>query len=254
LPRGDALFAVVLARLIYLGVLIIGMAVRKTRLMAVVFLLAPLVLASTLETVHMQFFKLNVFSTFITPFFIITLSRLIAQLPERGGWLSAGAFGIVFTAFSILFFIDRTPTTGYRAASELIRAEERPGDLVYVPQQSMFWGIARYMGTDRHGWQLRVAPQLTDQWKRMYDRAGRRVVAFFDLEPQTQILMSKIGLPLLVGNQSLATAAAAHRVWLITYPRRDLPAGFPPATIGRLVSGPVKRIGFLQIRLYQPAE
>jgi mannosyltransferase len=251
LPQGNSAPAVMFAGTVYLSLIIMGLRLTETRLMTLIYLVMPIFIALILSALSAPIFKLNVFTTFITPFFIIVLARVLGRLPDPHRWLAAGTVGLLFTAFSMLFFLNRTPTTGFRAATEFIRSSAKPGDVVYAPQQSMFWGMARYMGTDRRGWQLQIAPSLTDQWRRVYDRLGSRLVSWFELEPQTQVLATQSGLSLIVGNASVGIASQAHRVWLVTYQRADLPLDFPPPNIGGLRPALVKSIGFLHVELYQ---
>ncbi len=251
LPQGESPLALTLAAGIYAGVVVLGVAVRDTRLMTTVFVVGPIALAVALDRIGMHLFKLNVFSTFITPYFTIVAARLLVRLPTLQRRAASAALALTFLAFSGLFFLDRVPTTGFRAVSDLIRSDAKAGDMVYAPQQSIFWGLARYMGTDRQGWQLEVAPPLTDQWRRMYNRLGPWFVTTFDLAPRTQILATRSGLPLVVGNESIPLVSHAHRVWLVTYRRADLPADFPPSRIGELHPRFTTSIGFLDVVLYQ---
>jgi hypothetical protein len=251
LPRGDATLALALSGSIYLLVAAAGLAVRDTRLPAALFLVAPILIAASLDAAGMSFFKLNVFSTMIMPFFAIIAASLLTRLNPRLTVAGAAALGVALTGFSVIFLLNRTPTTGFKAASLMIAAQSKPGDIVYAPQQSIFWGMARYMAPSRRGWQLQVAPNTTPQWRRVYDRLGKTAVAYLGLEPATQILPASNGISLLVGNESLTQARAAPRLWLVTYRRADLPADFPPAQIGGLKPRPAIQVGFLRIQLYQ---
>lgn len=253
MPRGNEEAALVLSGLVYAAIALGGLAVRPTRSMAGIFLVLPLALASVLAVGGFVLFKLNVFSTMILPFFCLVAARLLLCVPPRPRWAGAGLLALVLLGFTVLYQRDRIPTTGFRAASAIIAAAARPGDIIYVPQSSIFWGMARYLGTDRRGWQLEVAPVLNERWRRMYDRLGPRFVATFELEPRSQTLQSLAGPTLLIGNESLEEAARAPRVWLVTYARADLPPDFPPPALGALRPGEARPVGELQLRLYAPA-
>ena len=254
MPRGGDTIALVAAGGVWGGTLLAGILARPTRWMALTLVLLPVLIAALLQGFGVGFFKLNVFSTMTTPFFVVVLARLLCLLPPRRAWAGAAVVGLLFAGFSGLFFLYRTPTTGFRAASQLIEAQAEPGDLVYAPQPSMFWGMARYLGVESRGWQLRVAPALSPQWQRMYDRIGPRLVALFRLAPVGQTLVARDGLVLLVGNDSAGVAARARRVWLVTYARADLPDGFPPGHIGLLEPVSARPVGFLEVRLYEAAK
>jgi hypothetical protein len=82
---------------------------------------------------------------------------------------------------------------------------------------------------------------------------GPRLVSLFGLMPQTQLLMARGDIPVLVGEASVPRAATASRVWLVIFPRADLPADFPPPRIGTLTPGPTHAGRFLKIILYRQA-
>jgi hypothetical protein len=251
LPFGGNRVFLVLAALLYVGVAGLGGMLAETRLMAGVFLVLPMAVVVLLGPLHANIFKLNIFTTAVTPFLAIVAARVLAFLPARRQAVAAGALGALLIMFSLAYYGSRPPTTGFRAASAFIRAGAAAGDLVYVPQPSLFWGMARYLGTNEHGWALAAAPALNDRWQRLYDRLGPGIVSALNLAPQRQTLPSGGGLTLLVGAASLPAAEKAPRVWLVIYPRIDLPATFPPEHIGRL--GVVRRQGFglLTVLLYR---
>ena len=63
-----------------------------------------------------------------------------------------------------------------------------------------------------------------------------------------------LGLPgggsLIVGDGSDRLAEAHRRVWLVTYPRADLPAGYPPDRLGTLENHGETRYVMLVVSLY----
>lgn len=251
LPRGDDPTAIALAAGVYLAVLLFGLGARPTRLMTAVFLALPLALAAALNTMGIVVFKLNIFSTIVAPFLPLIIARLSQEvrpaLREPLLWLCAA----LFMLGSVEYLTDRVPTTGFLAASRMIRADARPGDIVYVPQQSMFWGMARYLVGPRWGSALAVSAPPNLAWQRVYDRLGPRFVALLGLQPRTQTLTAPDGLTLLIGPNSQERASRATRVWLVTYDRADLPTDFPPRDLGALKPREVVPVGQLKVTLFQ---
>ena len=251
LPRGDDPVAVALAAVVYLAVLAFGLGIRSTRVMTGVFLVLPLGLAAALNTRGIVIFKLNIFSTIVAPFLPLSLARLSQELRPRLRepllWICA----TLFILGSVEYLANRVPTTGFLAASRMIRADARPGDIVYVPQQSMFWGMARYLVGPRWGSALAVSAPPNPAWQRVYNRLGPGLVAMLHLQPVTQTLSTPDGLVLLVGPESPDRASSGRRVWLVTYDRADLPVGFPPRALGGLKAGEPVLVGLLRVTLFQ---
>ena len=154
-------------------------------------------------------------------------------------------------AFAAETWTHRWPITGYRETADRLRPALRAGDVVYAPQLSMFWGMARYLDGPDWGDPLAVTNPPSPQWRRLYDRLGPSVVAATGLEPTTQSIPGPNGSTLLVGEDSLPQAARFERVWLVTTPRADLPDGFPPDQIGGMARGASYKVHNLTVTLYE---
>lgn len=251
LPRGDEPAALLLAATLFLGVVGCGLLIQPTRLMTAVFIVLPLALCALSNAAGAVMFKLNIFSTIVTPFFVLVVARLSLLLRPPLRWAVVCLCAALFTLGSVEYLHNRVPTTGFLAASRLIRAHAQKGDIVYVPQQSMFWGMARYLVGPEWGSALAISGTPNAAWQRMYARLGPRLVRLLYLEPKTQTVMAPDGLELLVGPVSLPQIAGARRVWLITYERADLPSGFPPKVLGTLHEAEVVPVQQLTVALYE---
>ena len=251
LPRGEGPTLILLAAGIFLAIVILGLVARPTRDITAVFIVLPLVLAAMLDAAGVRIFKLDMFSAMTAPFIVLVITRLSLQLRSSLRELVVCLCAALCILGSIEFLNNRVETTGFLAAAQMIRANEQPGDLVYVPQQSMFWGMAWYMDGPRWGSALAVSGAPNPSWRKLYAHLGQRLVRLLHLEPTTQRLVTPDGLVLLVGNASREQTAGARRVWLITYPRADLPADFPPATLGTLKPRPTAWVHLLAVALYE---
>jgi hypothetical protein len=251
LPRGDQPLAIALAAGIYGVTVLSGVIARPTRTVTAVFLVLPLALCAVTNAAGTVLFKLNIFSTIVTPFLVMVIARLSRRIWPRPGRIVVCLSALLFIAGSVDYLNNRVPTTGFRAAAQMIRVDQQSGDVVYVPQQSMFWGMAWYLIGPDWGSALAVSGATDAPWRRVYQRLGPRLIALLHLEPTTQILVAPHGLVLLVGPTSQDQAAKAHRIWLVTYDRADLPAGFPPASLGALTRGTSTPIQQLTVTLYQ---
>jgi len=143
------------------------------------------------------------------------------------------ACAVIFLAINIDTRLTVSESQGYRGLADLIRANYKQGDIVFVPQPSIFGAMAWYLEGPRWGSPLAIAPKPSPQWRSVYNRLGSRLVGLLGLEPQSQILHGK-NVTLLMGNDSADQAAGASRIWLVTMPRADLKPGYPPPTLNGL--------------------
>ncbi|MBC4015003.1 hypothetical protein [Siccirubricoccus deserti] len=251
MPRGNSPLLLALSVGLYAGVVLGGLLNRQLRLTTLLFLVLPLVVATALGAIGMPIFKLNIFSTIMTPFLVLVMACLTARLSDKRRLAAAVALGLVLSLFSAQYLLHRPQTTGFRAVTEIITREGQPGDLVYVPQGSIFWGVARYFGTEQSAWHLRVAPAVPVRWRQVYDFLGPKLIGWFELEPETRWLATRAGYDMVVGDMAPVVAAQRPRVWLVSYPPGAFPPGVPPAAIGPLGQASMRSVNFLELRLYQ---
>ena len=235
----------VLGLLVFIGLVGFGLAEGRTRVMTACLILLPMLVAVALGAAYKPIFKPNFFGTLLTPFAAIVLGQLALSLRER--WRGVVVAGLLVLSLSIR--LGRDTTTGYRDAALLIRSEARAGDVVLVPQVSMFWGMAWYL--DRPGWgsPLAVADLPNPQWRTVYRRLGPELVRRLGLMPAAQTIIAPDGLALIIGDQR-AQAARGKRVWLVTDARADLPRGFPPGKIGSMHQDHQRKVYALTLTLY----
>jgi len=236
---------------IYLGVAGIGLALRRNRLVAICFVLLPLLVAIMLGFALKPIFKANLFATLLTPFVAIVLAKSCLRIGDR--WRSAVTATLFagLAATAIATWSTREPVTGYLAAARTIRAESRPGDVVFIPQQSMFWGMAWYLDGPHWGSPLAIANPPSPAWQGVYRHLGPRLLTLLHLVPTGQAVAAPGGLTLLIGNDSSSQAAQGRRVWLVTNDRADLAAGFPPDSFGDLRRVRQQKIFALLLNLYE---
>lgn len=217
----------------WLAIVVFGLANRRSRAVTFAFLLLPLLLATVAELLHKPLFKWNIFSTMAAPFLAILLARWLAESGNRALRLFSAGCALVFLALCIDTRLTVRESEGYRPLADLIRANLKPGDIVYAPQPSIFGGLAWYLEGPNWGSPLAIAAKPSPQWRKVYDKLGPQLVGILGLEPKTQFIRGK-NATLLVGNDSADQAAGATRVWLVTVDRRDLKDGYPPPELNGL--------------------
>ncbi|HEX3755807.1 MAG TPA: glycosyltransferase family 39 protein [Rhizomicrobium sp.] len=231
---GSGLF-LALDVLAYLAIIVFGLGSRRTVAQTLVFLVLPLVLSILVGLFFKPIFKWNFFSTMAAPFIgLIVAQALTGPSEKRVSWhVCAFLLVLLLLTMSIVTRLTHFVSSGFRDRANLIAANYRPGDLVYAPQQSVFWGAAWYLAGPNWGSPLSIAAAPSPQWQRVYRKLGPALVRALHLMPDTQLL-DRGGIKILSGNESGGQAAGASRVWMLTMPRVDLKAGYPPATFNGL--------------------
>ena len=212
----------------------LGVMFRPTRVIACVFLVMP-VLLSICTTVFLKpVFKWNFFSTLEAPFIALVLAMAMSSLKKESvsKCLIYAVLGAL-CAITVQTRLTVRQSSGYRYLADFIKANFETGDIVYIPQPSNFWGLAWYLDGPNWGSPLEIAAIPSAQWRSVYRKLGPQMVADFKLNPKSQVL-NENGIKLLVGNASSGQAKGASRIWLVTVPRADLAAGYPPSVLNGL--------------------
>ena len=219
----------------YCAAVAIGLSSARTRVMTWIFIVAPIALSISLSLVLKSIFKWNFFSTMEAPF-IALVPALVFAAParERRSW---PVYVPLFVAFLCMVSVATRlmvhVTSGFRDRANLIRANYRPGDMVFVPQWSTFEGMAWYLVGPDWGSPLAIAAPPSPQWRKLYGMLGPRLVRIMHLEPEGQ-LINRGGFRMLTGNESAGQAVGASRIWLLTEPSIDLKPGYPPPVLNGL--------------------
>ena len=230
-----------------------GLAMRRTRLMAACFLLLPMLVALALGLTLKPIFKANFFGTLLAPFLALVLAELALRLDVDRQRIGTTALLAALAGISIVIRSGGGTVTGFLDAARMIRAEARPGDVVMVPQLSMFWGMAWYLDGPDWGSPLAIAPLPSRPWQAVYRRLGPHLVERLRLMPTGDTVAAPGGLTLLVGSDGSAVlrAAAAPGIWLVTRARADLPSGYPSSRIGALHEVEQRHVFALLLTLYR---
>jgi hypothetical protein len=200
----------------------LGLAQQKTRILACYFLGFPILLSAVIGLILKPVFKWNFFSTIEAPFIALVLALVFFDRRRWRVFLAAGC-AIVLFGISVQERYSFRESSGYRYLAQILKTNYRPGDIVYVPQQSDFWGMAWYLTGPAWGSPLRIAAPPTAPWRKVYSKLGRGTVAALDLMPQTQLL-DKNGFKILTGAASADQTSGAKRIWLVAVPGVRLPA------------------------------
>ena len=238
---------------LFLIVSVAGCINSQTRAISISFIIAPLLLAVLASLTIKPVFKGNFFSAVESPFVALVLARLICAVPKQF------FRGLAFAALSATLLALRLESgsldiksTNFPAAAGVIRAQWHNGDMIYVPQLSMFWGIAWYLVGSDWGSPLNIAPKPNPQWTKVYAVLGPGLVKGLGLMPSSQKLVAG-KFTLYVGDASQVAGEGATCLWVLAYPRADLPNGSLSDTLGSMRKVSTWHFGFngaLNLALY----
>ncbi len=220
---------------IFLTLCALGLLTARTRALTLIHLISPLLLSTLVTLLLKPIYKWNFFSAMEAPFIALTLALLLDQPPARRALriLVMPLLVAALTAVNIATRLTVHITSHFRDAANLIAANYRPGDVIFVPQPSIFWGMAWDLAGPDWGSTFAIAAKPSPQWLSVYRKLGPRIVEALHLMPDTQVL-EKNGYRIVVGTESADQTADARRIWLVTLPRADLPRDYPPPALNGL--------------------
>lgn len=236
---------------LYLAIIAAGLAYRPTRLLTATLLVAPAAVAIPVGVLFQPILKANFFATLCFPFIAIVLARLVIATPARLRAACLAGMLAISLAVGLSAWSRREETSDFRLVAHEIAARLRPGDVIYAPQGTMFWGLAWYLAGPHWGSDLRIAPPPSPAWQRLYDRLGPRLVDLLGLRVEAHGITLPDGTPLLVGPAAEEEAARAKRVWMLALPRTDLDSQSSSAQLGPLHRREQRPYARLMISLYE---
>jgi mannosyltransferase len=108
--------------------------------------------------------------------------------------------------------------TQYRELAADLVAKAAPGEFVYVPENIIYWGVARYLVGPEWGSILEVQdperPDFSEAWQKIYARLGPQKLAWLWLTPRTRQIASPAG-PLVVGWSLLPALQTTKSYWVV---------------------------------------
>ncbi|MEC5387199.1 hypothetical protein VVD49_15830 [Uliginosibacterium sp. H3] len=206
------------------ALLVSAWAVREVRRLAVCMVFWPLFFGMVLSIAIRPIWLDRVFA-FCAPFAAIVLGAALVQLFEKcrqpaartllSVILAACAIGCAWAAWQQAIEPRKTQ---YRELAADIIAHKADGEFVYVPDNIIYWGVARYLVGPEWGSMLEVQdPERADSseaWRKIYARLGTQKLNWLGLLPRTRQVDSPAG-PLIIGWSPVPAMQTAKRFWLV---------------------------------------
>lgn len=159
-------------------------------------------------------FKSPVFAANLLPFLAIAAGIGAARL--RGGVGRAGAAAVLLLLAGATLPWSRLMSPGeqFKPAAQAVAAAARPGDVVVVPNVSVFWGVMRYANTAQWGRPLEVMPPDNASWEALKRKLGPTWTSRLGLDRTTDRVDAG-GITYIVGEPRDVTVPAGGSVWLV---------------------------------------
>src|SRR5258706_7690224 len=180
----ESALGMTLGALLFAALLVLAIYDKRTRLPLAMLVLMPLVLGAIISVFKPMWLP-RVFLP-IVPFVCLTLGVGAAtpdQQPAARAGLRTSAFVLlaaVWAGIGIFQQFTRQKGDGFKPAADLVRTIERPGDMILVDGDFLYWCFNwYYLGPD---WgEPRHAFVLNADWARMMKRLPGSTATFLDL-------------------------------------------------------------------------
>lgn len=194
---------------------------------------------------------------FCAPFLSIAMGALFGHIAQRT--LAARNVCVALIAVALagmVWFAGRsiaTPwKTQFREAADYMRARVQPGDVVYIPDHAVFWGMARYLVGPTWGSLLKVEDPLNQDrspiWPGIYKRLGTNTLRMLHLDPQTRRL-DGFTAPLFIGWSPLPEAQSAKVLWIVG--SVHIPYDFQLGQVQVCPTSQVESVAFTEVRVFR---
>lgn len=214
-PLANNPVALALGGFTFVFYLSLGLRSDNSRTMVLFIPCGALAACILLSSLGKPMFKPPVFMANLLPFLALGAAAGIHRL-DSGAlkylvlFLTAGLAICVWPATR-----NATIEENYKPAGLHILASVQPGDVVVVPNLSVFWGIVRYAVGPNWGLPLEVMPlKSSESWENLKKRLGDSWSSRLHLIPKVDNVVAN-GVTYVVGKEALHHLHDSPRVWIV---------------------------------------
>lgn len=213
-------------------VLLVGCALadRGSRWRTLVVPIGALLVAVALALLVKPIYKQPVFSANLLPFVVLGAAAAAARF--RGALAVVAACIVVLAIAAFPLTSRQAQAEAYAGAARSVQQRAVAGDVVVVPNVSVFWGIARYAIGPQWGRPLAVMSPPNAQWAglnaRIAARWGAEAPKHLGLVPETHVV-DHDGVRYVLGSDAIDDTAGARHVWVVTRERYQVDVRLAPA-------------------------
>jgi hypothetical protein len=213
------------------------------RLKTLIIPLGALAVAILVSIIFKPMLKTPVFASNLLPFLALGAGIGIATLSGRWVRVGTAIALLLLSAAAIPLVFLQLPKDSFAGTAAYVRANAKAGDVVVIPNVSVYWGILRYAVGPHWGRPLDVMPiKQNAQWFSLLQKLGPTRTAALGLQPKTNIVVEN-GVSYAIGPDATQTTKNAGRIWVVQRDNyavdAELAGPFVRKTMVRVNSGDV---------------
>jgi mannosyltransferase len=194
---------------------VVAIKLPATRVRTLIIPIGALFVAILVSVFLKPMLKTPVFASNLLPFLALGAGAGLAGLSAK--WVRTGTvicLGLLSAAAIPLVYLQ-LPKDSFAGSAAYLKQNAKAGDIIVVPNVSVFWGILRYAVGPHWGRPLEVMPlQPNAQWSALLKKMGPAYSTALGLHPKTDIVV-KDGITYVIGQDAIQTTKAANRVWVV---------------------------------------
>lgn len=192
-----------------------AMLERRSRVRTIVIVFATLAVAIAVSMLAKPMIKVPVFASSLLPFLALGAGAGIASTFNR--YWRAGAFACmaVLALAAVPLMQYQMTSDNYGETGCLVKQMVRPGDVVVVPNVSVYWGVMRYAVGETWGQPLGILPlHANAQWSGIFAKLGPKATNMLGLRPVSDHVVFN-NVRYVVGEDARQATASAGRVLVV---------------------------------------
>ena len=215
--------------LVFVVLIWAGIAERGSRWRTLIVPIGAIAVALVVAALLKPIYKQPVFAANLLPFVVLGASAAAGRSRKALGFVVVCIVALACAAFPLAS--RQAQPEAYAAAAAMVRDSATPGDVVLVPNVSVYWGIARYAIGPHWGRPLSVLPPLNAEWTHLNDRLAKTFGADtpgrLGLVPTGNVVDHE-GVRYVLGTAVGVDVHDAPHVWTVTRERYQVDLALDP--------------------------
>ena len=194
-----------------------GLAMKEptSRLRTLIIPIGALGVAIAVSMLAKPMLKVPVFAANLLPF--LALGAGVGVACHARAWARGALYACLalLCAAAVPLMAYQLAPAGYQSTGRYLAEKSQPGDIVIVPNVSVYWGVLRYAVGHDWGKPLEVMPlEPNSQWASLTAKLGPAVTEMLGLRPKTDTVTHD-GVRYTIGQDARKATAQAKRVWVV---------------------------------------
>jgi mannosyltransferase len=187
----------------------------RTRVRTLVIVIATLTAAIAVSMLAKPMIKIPVFAANLVPFLALGAGTCVAIRGSRYWRFGMFACLAVLAIAALPLMRYQMTSDSYAETGRQLRQLAHPGDVVIVPNVSVFWGVMRYAVGEDWGKPLEIMPlQPNPQWDGVFRKLGPGLTQTLGLRPASDHVVAN-GITYVIGPDARHMTANVERVWVV---------------------------------------